>query len=185
MKSITEVQAYADRFTPLLAGQRCGRCGHPCLQPKMSLSYTSPKMRTNRLRASRSTTGRVLIRPGRAKFPFKTSGRDATIAAGHRLAPCGTRPHDMPIRRITPHLFPAHHPHPRHPFHLPALGTLPGTSPPHRRRFALPILGSSPHPSPAQTSPKFPLRIWLAKPTVYRGVHAATHTWPRLRYNAR
>jgi hypothetical protein len=29
MKSMTEVQAYADRFTPLLAGQRCGRCAMP------------------------------------------------------------------------------------------------------------------------------------------------------------
>jgi hypothetical protein len=29
MKSMTELQAYADRFTPLLAGQRCGRCGTP------------------------------------------------------------------------------------------------------------------------------------------------------------
>jgi hypothetical protein len=29
MKSMTEVQAYADHFTPLLEGQRCGRCATP------------------------------------------------------------------------------------------------------------------------------------------------------------
>jgi hypothetical protein len=29
MKFSMDLQAYADRFTPLLVGQRCGRCGAP------------------------------------------------------------------------------------------------------------------------------------------------------------
>jgi hypothetical protein len=29
MKSMTELQAYADRLTPLLNGQLCGRCAKP------------------------------------------------------------------------------------------------------------------------------------------------------------
>src|SRR2546430_145866 len=42
-------------------------------------------MRTNRLRASMSITGRVSIRPGKEKYPFRTEGRDSP-RGGHNAA---------------------------------------------------------------------------------------------------
>jgi hypothetical protein len=66
----------------------------------------------------------------------------------------------MPIRRMNPHPFPTAAPHPRHPRHLPAFGTFPGTFPypspdlgaANLRHHTLPVPGASRTPKFATTS---------------------------------